>query len=150
MPELIALLACGDQNKVGSQSLLKFSPAPAAPSPSPSPVHSQPAAVSHPTVKPVVQQPPAVVRTVDITTNSPYYSPHGILTVTHGTIVKFVNQDTQPDFIEILNGTGAVVARSPGNIAPGASWSYTFSTPGGYQIADRRPYTQGMLAVNVT
>jgi hypothetical protein len=148
VPVLAALVAagaaCGDTNKVGSQGLLNVpSPSPIAiPSPSPSP---SPAHVAAP--PPVQHQPPppvATVVTVTIITNSPYITPQN-LKIAHGTVLKFVNQDTQPDKVEIVNGAGNTIASQ--QISPGGSWSYTMASPGAYQLTDRRPYATDSVTV---
>lgn len=139
-------LACGDQSSVGNQNLLNHIPSP-SPVPSPSPSHK--AAVPSPVIH-VAQPSPrpvqATVATVNIVTNSPYFQPQN-LKVGHGTIVKFVNQDQQPDKVQILNGAGAVVVTSP-QLMPGQTWSYTFASTGTFSISDRRPYAQGSVTVS--
>ncbi|HEX6489277.1 MAG TPA: hypothetical protein VF137_10480 [Candidatus Dormibacteraeota bacterium] len=144
---LLIAVACGDQNSVGSAGALQHipSPSPVAPSPSPSPTHV--AVAPPPVVQHSTQPPPPAQQTVtiDIITNSPYLTPQGVK-ISHGTIVKFVNQDQQPDKIEVQNSAGGTVATS-GSIAPGGVWSFTFSSPGGYTITDRRPYAQDPVSV---
>lgn len=146
----VTAFACGDQNQVGNQNVLSKipSPSPVVPSPSPSPTHvaaPPPPVVQHTTQAPA---PAAQTVTLDIITNQPYLSPQN-LTISHGSIVRFVNQDAQADKIQIQAGGpgGNTVVNSP-TIAPGGTWTYTFSSRGTFGIGDRRPYATD--TVNVT
>jgi plastocyanin len=142
---VLAGVACGDQSSVGNQNLLQHIPSPSpVPSPSPSP-KAAPSPVAVRTTQAPKPPPVAATATVDIITNSPYFQPQN-LKIGHGTIVKFVNQDQQPDKVQILTGSGATVATSP-QLMPGQSWSYTFSNTGSFQITDRRPYANGAVTV---
>ncbi len=142
---LLALLAgCGNQNAVGSQGLLNFTPAPsphALPSPSPSP--QQQAKAGGPTVQ-HSQAPPAVTVMVTISadTTQQQLSPQ-TLSVAAGTIVKWINHDTVPRGVSANGGA----FHSP-SIPPGGSWTYTFTVPGTYDYQDStRPYVTGEVSV---
>lgn len=146
VPALLAISGCGSNNAVGGQSLLNFTPAP-SPRPSPSAV-----AQRH-TVKPTASTvhrtappPPAVTVTVLIKSDSqqpPLMSPQSV-TIKPGTIVKWTNRDTVPRGVE---ATGGAFKSPP--IAPGASWSYTFTVPGSYSYQDStRPYVTGQVQVS--
>lgn len=142
-----ATLACGDRSSVGDQNLLNHIPSPspvASPSPSPKPAPPSPVAVrTAQAPKPV---PVAATATIDIIANSPYFQPQN-LRASRGTVVKFVNEDQQPDKVQIMTAAGATVATSP-QLMPGQSWSYTFSSPGSFAISDRRPYAQGSVTIS--
>jgi plastocyanin/predicted small secreted protein len=64
--------------------------------------------------------------------------------VTHGSIVKWVNADTQPRSVVAANG-----AFSSGPLAPGASYEFKTGATGTYNYGDgTRPYAQGQLIVS--
>lgn len=60
-----------------------------------------------------------------------------------GTLVRFVNRDTEPRSVEADDGA----FQSP-PIAPGDSWTYNANTPGRFNFHDgTRPYAVGSLEV---
>lgn len=144
---LLVIAGCGSQNSVGSQSLLNFTPAPSPRAvPSPSPSNGPGGAGGHPS--PVAQHstaPPAVtvVVTIPSSTGANQSMSPSPLTINAGTIVKWVNGDSQPRGVAANNGT----FKSP-LIPPGGSWTYTFTAPGTFDYSDTtRPYVTGEVVV---
>jgi plastocyanin len=135
---------CGDQNAVGSQSLLNFTPAPSPRAlPSPSPSAQQQAATKAPTAQHSNAAPaPTMTVTISADTTQAQLSPQSF-SVVAGTIVKWVNHDSVARGV-MANG-GAF--KSP-SIPPGGSWSYTFTVKGTYDYQDStRPYVTGEVVV---
>jgi len=141
----LAGAACGSQNSVGSQSLLNFTPAPsprAVPSPSPTPQHQ--ASSNTPTAQHTNAAPaPTFTVTISADTTQQQLSPQ-TFSIAAGTIVKWVNHDTQARGVQANGGA----FKSP-SIAPGGSWSYTFTVKGTYDYQDStRPYVTGEVQVH--
>ncbi|MEY2569077.1 MAG: Cupredoxin-like domain [Actinomycetota bacterium] len=102
------------------------------------PVTRAPAVTAAPTVKNT--QPAAAGQTVSITASG--FEPPNVRLYL-GQTVKYTNADSQARSVQANDGSF-----SSGDLAPGASWTFTGSRPGRWDISDgSRPFVVGSIEV---
>lgn len=144
----LLLAACGSDNKVGSEELLKFEEKGQgrlgeAAVPSPEATQAQAQAQSSPTskqVQAVQEQAPDIV--VSIIRDSPFFDPPAVKMLA-GAKLRVTNKDAQPR--SYFSETGEFAS---GTLAPGESWEWVANVIGKFTVRDdTRPFVVGSFEV---
>ncbi len=142
---LIAGVACGKGQKVGSEKLLNFNeqqnaqrlgartPPPAATASGALTVGEQP--TKAPTPKPAA--PKKVYFDVQLVANSPFYKPGNAIQIRTGVTLRVTNTDATAERSKGRSFTDKGGTFNSGLMKAGGSWTWVFDQPGSYEIVDQ-------------